>query len=521
MPDRKYTYSVEIDANQARQTARQMRAIFQQELSQIDINAGGVSGRAMFSGGALAGASNALLMSGLGALGGVAGAVSVRRLWEFGEASTAMARKQADAAKALAEVTGGAAQAADAIDRLQQATDGSVDRQQAAILLMKELRSDTALTTAEAVKLAAAAQSNATAFDRFNASLHDTQAAAFGARSGLGSLFEAMADAGRWALEKGPLTSFVPDADYWARMEARTSIGAGYTPLDRRQSPWGPGSGFGEGEAGTPHMSRLARQLGRPLDTSMEPGTFGYAQFWGQLAAEQTRENQRLAAQGADKAAREWERAANETERVWAQAAQAFEGKLRRVPGLFGTSDVTADQMKLAALGVPQNFADNYLRRLEDEVRNKKDYPGVSLAEASGLAGIDQSLPREAQLMLFRQKWADQSLFANKDAIRLIDRGAFNEEMLRQQAQEQGTANILAEFGLNENMAPAARDKLLGGGVNLANEIYKGYSNQVGEKDWVAPITAALINQAMGLGGGSAAPAPLDAGVSGALGIIP
>jgi len=103
-----------------------------------------------------------------------------------------------------------------------------------------------------------------------------------------------------------------------------------------------------------------------------------------------------------------------------------LEANLRKVPGLFGASQVTEQQMKMGALGVPQNFADDWLRRLTDEVVNGVNWEGVDIKDAALRAGLDPGLPAEAILELVTQKWNDKSLFANAANLDLINQDAIN-----------------------------------------------------------------------------------------------
>jgi hypothetical protein len=156
--------------------------------------------------------------------------------------------------------------------------------------------------------------------------------------------------------------------------------------------------------------------------------------------------------QEAAKASRAWSGAADKTAKAFAQAAEdaagAFEDALGKVPGLFGTSDVTAQDMADAAAGVYQPKADEYLRQLRDEVLNGKDYAGVDLADIAGVAGVDQGLSKEAQLRQIEGMWNDSSLFANPDALRFINRDAIQAQQDRDAASAAGKANIYAMLGL-------------------------------------------------------------------------
>jgi tape measure domain-containing protein len=165
-------------------------------------------------------------------------------------------------------------------------------------------------------------------------------------------------------------------------------------------------------------------------------------------------------------AGKEWKQAAENTETAFGDAAAAtvetfsreMESALKGVEGVFGTSKVTADQMRQADAGVPQNFADNYLRRLTDEVMNGVDWAGVDIGDAAARAGINPNLPAEMILELFRSAWEDSSLFANPENLELIDKGAVQEAIAKQQAAALGEANILAYFG-----DPAIASQAMGG----------------------------------------------------------
>jgi hypothetical protein len=84
----------------------------------------------------------------------------------------------------------------------------------------------------------------------------------------------------------------------------------------------------------------------------------------------------------------------------------AFKSALGSVPGLFGTSQVTADDMRKSQLGLYQPKADEYLRQLSDEVMNGKDWgAGVDIKDAAKRAGIDPNLPNDIILELVKEAW--------------------------------------------------------------------------------------------------------------------
>ena len=156
---------------------------------------------------------------------------------------------------------------------------------------------------------------------------------------------------------------------------------------------------------------------------------------------------------------------------------------LGSVEGLFGTSQVTAEQMELAELGVPQNFADDYLRRLTDEVMNGVDWEGVDIGDAAARAGIDPNLPAEAILSMFRSAWADSSLFADAQNLDLINQDAVQAALQRQRDSETGQANIMALFGIGEGDLVAQIQ-----GLDLAG----AFTSALGE-DAMAPVGEAVV----------------------------
>lgn len=164
---------------------------------------------------------------------------------------------------------------------------------------------------------------------------------------------------------------------------------------------------------------------------------------------EQAKERQRLDYETAQKARAAWERAAKD-------AARAFENALSAIEGLFGTSKVTEEDMADAAAGIYQTHPDEYLRRLRDEVYNKKDYEGVDIRDAAQRIGLDPNLPPETILRKFEQAWADSSLFAGGQNLDLVDREAVQRELDRQKESESGRQALMGYFGLETNEAGTA-----------------------------------------------------------------
>jgi len=166
----------------------------------------------------------------------------------------------------------------------------------------------------------------------------------------------------------------------------------------------------------------------------------------------------------------------------------ALESALRDTPGLFGVSQVTDDQMKLAEMGVPQNFADNWLRRLTDEVMNGVDWEGVDIKDAAKRGGIDPNLPNEVILEMVKQMWADSSLFADPKNLELIDMQAVGDTIAKQAAAQAGQANIMSLFGLGPDgkdaqaQAAQAATSMLNG---FAATLQSGAMESVGQQTMI------------------------------------
>ena len=208
-----------------------------------------------------------------------------------------------------------------------------------------------------------------------------------------------------------------------------------------------------------------------------------------------------LAGQSAAKAIKD---AAKDLSKSLKEVIGDLEDAIRSTPGVFGTSKVTADQMRMAELGVPQQFGDDYLRRLTDEVINGVDWQGVDIKEAAAAAGIDPNLPAQAILEMFRSAWSDSSLFANPENLRFINQDAIKAQMERQQASEAGQSNIMALFGIGD-------EQLVNEIAGLGLEISTGLQTYLGEQG-MGPVGA---QAAAGIGTGIAENgAPMGAGMT-------
>ena len=150
--------------------------------------------------------------------------------------------------------------------------------------------------------------------------------------------------------------------------------------------------------------------------------------------------------------------AAQDAKKAW---EGAFESALGNVPGLFGASQVTEQDMTLAKYGAYKPKADEYLRQLSDEVLNGKEHGDkVDIKDAAKRAGIDPNLPNEIVLDLVKQAWADGSFFSNKANLDLINTDAVKSSLEQQQKEAQGKANIMSMFGLTDESSQQTADQL-------------------------------------------------------------
>lgn len=167
-----------------------------------------------------------------------------------------------------------------------------------------------------------------------------------------------------------------------------------------------------------------------------------------------------------------------------------FESALQGVPGLFGTSQVTADDMRKSQLGLYQPKADEYLRQLSDEVLNGKDWGDkVDIKDAAKRAGIDPNLPNDIILELVKEAWNNSSLFAEGKNLDLINTDAVKAAIEQQQKEMSGQASLKALFGINDENLQKQSEAL---GQGLAS-VFGGAS----ETDAVKGAGTALFAKTM------------------------
>lgn len=193
-------------------------------------------------------------------------------------------------------------------------------------------------------------------------------------------------------------------------------------------------------------------------------------------------------------------------EETAAKVNKTFESALQSVPGLFGTSQVTADDMRKSQLGLYQPKADEYLRQLSDEVMNGKDWgAGVDIKDAAKhTRALTRTYPTTSFWSLEEEAWNNSSLFAEGKNLDLINTDAVKAAIEQQQKELSGQASLKALFGITDENLQAQSEAL---GQGLA-AVFGGAS----ETDTVKGAGTALFAKTMA---GFSDPATAAAGVKG------
>lgn len=198
-----------------------------------------------------------------------------------------------------------------------------------------------------------------------------------------------------------------------------------------------------------------------------------------------------------ERVAREQERAAKaagrELEQAAKRAAHELEQAVRSVPGLFGHTEVTDQDVQDTKLGIYKNKGDEYLRRLRDEVLNKHDWADVSIEEAKAALeriGVKTGDSAKAILQQFEEAWDNSSLFSDKENLHFIDKAAVQAQLDLQEKAKQGEKNILEYFGVVVDEAVDSVTSGGGGGSSIEVEPadYQNSADQIDKaiKDGIA-----------------------------------
>lgn len=200
------------------------------------------------------------------------------------------------------------------------------------------------------------------------------------------------------------------------------------------------------GAAGLPGFAR-GQQIGNAINQRIET----------RQAAINRDVARREAEAAARKAAAEQERSAKRAGKALEdgakKAANELKSALGKVPGLFGRTQVTEQDMKFSKAGVYQDKADEYLRRLQAEVEQGKDlFADVSIADArQSLTDLGVRVAEDNQVAFeqFVEAYESGLLFADPANIeKYINKDAVERELELQKKAQEGKDNIYKAFGV-------------------------------------------------------------------------
>lgn len=154
------------------------------------------------------------------------------------------------------------------------------------------------------------------------------------------------------------------------------------------------------------------------------------------------------------------EKAGQEIAKSFKGTVEELKSALQKVPGLFGSSPVTADDMQLSKDGLYKDHVDEIRRQVASAAANPQDEGRFSaqIAEArAALAriGVSASTNLKTLSAQFDKSWNDQSLFSDKKNLGLLNMDAVKASLAQQQQQAAGSANIMALFGIEPATATA------------------------------------------------------------------
>lgn len=146
-------------------------------------------------------------------------------------------------------------------------------------------------------------------------------------------------------------------------------------------------------------------------------------------------------------------------------AAKDLQSALSKIPGLFGTSSVTSQDMAKAAAGLPVNYADDYVRQAADELINGIDLANIDPAEVARSVGLDPSVPAQIIIDELTRQWETGEYFANPENLAKINWQAVKDAALKEANAVLGNQNLVAEAiaqGVTlESFKPLADDSVV------------------------------------------------------------
>ena len=136
-----------------------------------------------------------------------------------------------------------------------------------------------------------------------------------------------------------------------------------------------------------------------------------------------------------------------------AQAYSGLESKIKGIPGLGGTSQVTEADMAKAKAGMSVNYPDDYVRQAKDEMLNGKDYANIDPAEVAKSLGMDLSVGMDVIVAELERQWASGEYFVNPDNLLKVNWEAYKALMQQEANAALGSSNLIAA-AMNQGITP-------------------------------------------------------------------
>jgi len=233
---------------------------------------------------------------------------------------------------------------------------------------------------------------------------------------------------------------------------------------------------------------------------------------WSTAIKEGAKDKAALDRQAAKDATRAWSDAGRSTADAWKSAISGIGG----LPGT-GRTPVTQSQLDRAAAGLPQNFADDFLRRAEDELINGVDLPDIDRGFIEKLLGMEgKNLPNNVLFDILSEQSQSGEIFANPFAREnygtLVNEEAVGADLEKQGRIKEGLAfvdkQLKAKFGdldftsLGQTLSTGIATTFSDGTVDFAGETVGAMGASFTDKKNAAALTGLGVTMAENLFGG-------------------
>jgi hypothetical protein len=136
-----------------------------------------------------------------------------------------------------------------------------------------------------------------------------------------------------------------------------------------------------------------------------------------------------------------------------AQAYSGLESKIKGIPGIGGTSQVTETDMAKAKAGMKVNYPDDYVRQAKDEMLNGVDYANIDPAEVAKSLGLDLSVGFDVVIAELERQWSSGEYFVNPDNLLKVNWEAYKTLMQQEANASLGSSNLIAA-AMNQGITP-------------------------------------------------------------------